>query len=73
MSRVLLLNPPGSRNYIRDYFCSKRAKTNYMFPPSTLLFLSGWLAEAHDVTVLDAIAEGLGWGPFVRENGWPRP
>lgn len=59
MSRVLLLNPPGSHNYIRDYFCSKRAKTNYQFPPSTLLFLSGWLAETHDVMVLDATAEAL--------------
>ena len=31
--RVLLLNPPGERIYIRDYFCSKTTKSNYLFHP----------------------------------------
>lgn len=57
--RVLLLNPPGSRVYIRDYFCSKTTKSNYLFHPIDLLALSGTLAGRHDVAVLDAIAERL--------------
>ncbi|MEX1023749.1 MAG: radical SAM protein [Planctomycetota bacterium] len=57
--RVLLLNPPGARVYIRDYFCSKTTKSNYLFHPIDLVMLSGTLAEEHEVRVLDAIAERL--------------
>lgn len=57
--RVLLLNPPGERVYIRDYFCSKTTKSNYLFHPIDLVVLSGTLDESHDVSVLDAIAEAL--------------
>lgn len=57
--RVLLLNPPGKETYIRDYFCSKTTKSNYLFHPVDLLALSGTLAEQHEVQVLDSIAEGL--------------
>ncbi|MBN1595268.1 radical SAM protein [candidate division FCPU426 bacterium] len=59
MSRVLLLNPPGSKNYIRDYFCSKLSKANYISPPVVLLTLSGILAAQHEVSVLDATVERL--------------
>jgi len=58
--RVLLLNPPGERVYIRDYFCSKTTKSNYLFHPVDLLVLSGSLAEQHEVAVLDCMAERLG-------------
>jgi radical SAM superfamily enzyme YgiQ (UPF0313 family) len=57
--RVLLLNPPGSRIYIRDYFCSKTTKSNYLFHPIDLVMLSGIVASRHEVLVLDAIAERL--------------
>lgn len=57
--RVLLLNPPGRRVYIRDYFCSKTTKSNYLFHPVDLLALSGTLASEHDVRVLDCMAERL--------------
>lgn len=57
--RVLLLNPPGRRTYIRDYFCSKTTKSNYLFHPIDLVVLSGTLAERHETQVLDAMAEGL--------------
>jgi anaerobic magnesium-protoporphyrin IX monomethyl ester cyclase len=59
VSRVVLLNPPGTQNYIRDYFCSKLSKAYYVSPPATLVMLSGILAERHAVTALDAIAERL--------------
>jgi anaerobic magnesium-protoporphyrin IX monomethyl ester cyclase len=57
--RVLLLNPPGERTYIRDYFCSKTTKSNYLFHPIDLVVLSGTLAEAHETLVLDCMAERL--------------
>ena len=57
--RVLLLNPPGREVYVRDYFCSKTTKSNYNFQPVDLLALSGTVAEEHEVSVLDCIAEGL--------------
>ena len=31
--KVLLLNPPGRRNYGRDYYCSKVNKANYVEHP----------------------------------------
>ncbi len=57
--RIVLLNPPGERIYIRDYFCSKTTKSNYLFHPIDLVVLSGTLASEHEVTVLDAMAERL--------------
>jgi anaerobic magnesium-protoporphyrin IX monomethyl ester cyclase len=57
--RVLLLNPPGRRTYIRDYFCSKTTKSNYLFHPIDLVVLSGTLAERHEVLVLDCMAQAL--------------
>lgn len=58
--RVLLLNPPGARIYIRDYFCSKTTKSNYLFHPIDLVVLSGTVAEHHDTAVLDCMAQRLG-------------
>jgi hypothetical protein len=57
--KVLLLNPPGRDLYIRDYFCSKTTKSNYLFHPIDLLILSGVFSQRHDTRVLDAIAERL--------------
>jgi anaerobic magnesium-protoporphyrin IX monomethyl ester cyclase len=58
--RVLLLNPPGDRFYLRDYYCSSISKSGYYWHPIDLLVLSGRLAEAgFTLSVMDAIAEGL--------------
>lgn len=59
MMRLLLLNPPGSRTFIRDYYCSKVSKTNYLFQPIDLVMQSGILSAMHDVTVCDAIASQM--------------
>ena len=56
-SRVLLVNPPGRKTYIRDYYCSKVSKSNYLFHPVDLLILSGRLAEHHELHVMDCIAD----------------
>ncbi len=57
--RILLLSPPGAQIYIRDYYCSKFSKSNYLFHPVDLLMLSGRLAEHHEVHVLDAMADRI--------------
>ena len=57
--RVLLLNPPGRRTYIRDYFCSKTTKSNYLFHPIDLVVLSGTLAARHEIAVIDCMAQSL--------------
>ena len=64
--RVLLLNPPGERIYIRDYFCSKTTKSNYLFHPIDLVVLSGTVAECHDTRVLDCVAEQLDFEAAAR-------
>lgn len=53
---ILLLNPPGEKLYIRDYYCSKVSKAGYIYEPIDLLILSGILSTKHKVYVLDAIA-----------------
>ncbi|KJU85113.1 Fe-S oxidoreductase [Candidatus Magnetobacterium bavaricum] len=57
--RVVLLNPPGKRLYVRDYYCSKVSKSNYLFHPIDLLMLSGRLASRYETHLIDAIADGL--------------
>ena len=53
--RLLLLNPPGDKLYIRDYYCSFSSKANYYWPPQDLIVLSGLLAGEFTVEVEDAI------------------
>lgn len=59
MKKLLLLNPPGSKIYIRDYYCSKVSKTNYVYHPVDLLILSGRLYEKYELKVIDAIAKRI--------------
>jgi len=54
---ILLLNPPGDKLYIRDYYCSFSSKADYYWPPQDLIVLSGLLDGAFQVQVLDAIID----------------
>jgi hypothetical protein len=58
--RILLINPPGDRPYLRDGYCSSVAKGAYYWHPLDLLIQSGWLARSAEVEVLDAIIAGIG-------------
>lgn len=58
-AKVLLLNPPGDKLYIRDYYCSFSSKADYYWPPQDLLALSGLLYHHFSIEVIDAIIEGL--------------
>ncbi len=57
--KVLLLNPPGEKYYIRDCYCSTEAKGRYYWHPLDLLVQSGFLSRHFDVSVLDAVALDL--------------
>ncbi len=57
--RILLLNPPGERLYLRDYYCSKISQANYVNHPIDLLFLSGRLHQLGELQLLDAIVDPL--------------
>ncbi len=54
--KILLLNPPGDKQYIRDYYCSTVSKAGYYWHPIDLLFQSGIIGSLHDVDIIDAIA-----------------
>src|SRR3989344_6619387 len=56
---ILLLNPPGDKTYLRDYYCSKVSKTDYIYQPTDLLLLSGILFQDYDIQFIDAIADRL--------------
>ncbi len=69
MARVLLLNPPpptAGRPVLRDYSCGETTKADYLWAPVDLLVLSGLLDDAHEVSVLDAVAEDLPAAPALR-------
>lgn len=59
MKKVLLLNPPGKHIYIRDYYCSKVSKTDYIYHPVDLLIASTWLHNNFELVAIDAIVENL--------------
>ena len=60
VKKVLLLNPPGDRLYIRDQFCSHVSKGTYYWQPLDLLNISARLhAAGYELAVVDAIAERL--------------
>lgn len=57
--RVLLLNPPSDRLVARDKYCTSISKSFYYWPQVDLLAQSGWLAQRHEIGVVDAVVEGL--------------
>ncbi len=57
--RLVLLNPPGRKVYLRDYFCSKVSQADYIHHPIDLVFLSGYLKEDYELELVDAIVDKL--------------
>ncbi|MFN7954745.1 MAG: radical SAM protein [bacterium] len=58
--RVLLLNPPGARRYLRDVYCSHSSKGTYLYHPLDLVAQAAMLGPRFELFFLDAIAERLG-------------
>ncbi|HEY5996181.1 MAG TPA: radical SAM protein [Candidatus Deferrimicrobiaceae bacterium] len=54
-TKLLLINPPGRKTYLRDYYCSKVSKTGYCPQPIDLVVLSGLLHAHAEIRVIDAI------------------
>ena len=67
MKSVLLLNPPGDKLYIRDYYCSFSSKADYYWPPQDLIVLSGILSEKYRVKVIDAIINKISSDDCLKE------
>ncbi len=60
--KVLLLNPPFHATIIRDNYCCFTSKTDYLWPPVDLLYLSGNLNYSNiQLEVIDAVAEKQTW------------
>ena len=57
MKNILLLNPPGTRFYLRDQYCSSQAKADYYWPAVDLLVLSGILKNHFNIFFIDSIVE----------------
>lgn len=51
--KLLLLNPPGNKRFIRDYYCSFSAKVGYCWPPQDLVLMSGTFAREFDIDYRD--------------------
>src|SRR5262245_32412579 len=58
-NKLLLLNPPGKRVYLRDYFCSKVSQADYLNHPIDFIYLSGLLRGHYELHLLDAIVDRL--------------
>ncbi len=58
--KILLLNLPGRHLYVRDYFCSKISKADYINAPIDLVMISGVLNTGEfELFLIDAIVEKL--------------
>jgi len=59
--KILLLNPPpfDGVTFVRDAYCAGIAKGSYRWAPLDLVMISGTLAQSHDISVLDAGAQGI--------------
>ncbi len=69
--RVLLLNPPGDKPYLRDYYCSHSAKGYYYWHPYDLVVQSGILSRRHEVEYLDANVDRMDFNKAAEEV-WER-
>lgn len=59
MKRILLLNPPGKKPYLRDYYCSLISKGDFIWHPLDLTVLSGILSSKFEIKVIDALAQKM--------------
>ncbi|EKD29150.1 MAG: radical SAM protein [uncultured bacterium] len=57
--KVLLLNPPGNKKFLRDCYCSHISKGSYYWPPYDLLAISGILSDSHNLFAIDCIAQNI--------------
>ena len=56
---VVLLNPPGEQNYIRDYYCSKTSKSDYSYTPVDFLYIGAYLKSSCNLQYIDCIIDNI--------------
>lgn len=66
-NKILLLNPPGSQKYLRDYFCSHISKAHYYWQPYDLFVLSGFLSPHFDLSAIDAIIDNISFEETIEK------
>ncbi|MBU0480942.1 MAG: radical SAM protein [Proteobacteria bacterium] len=57
--KFLFLNPPAPEIVIRDYYCSKSSRSNYLFPPIDFVLQSGVLANDYQLFFIDSVCDHL--------------
>ena len=67
---VLLLNPPGTQNYLRDYYCSKTSKSDYTYTPVDFLYISAYLQEFCELSFLDCVKENIDADTLLKRQQW---
>jgi len=70
---VVLLNPPGSRPWLRDGYCSLEGRRSTRFHPMDLLVQSGLLRDQARITVVEAIGADLDGPAALRAVTAARP
>jgi len=66
-TKILLLNPPGSKPYLRDLYCNSISKGRYYYQPTDLFCLSGVLSkDGYRLSAIDATVEGISTADCVR-------
>lgn len=65
MKKILLLNPPGTQNYIRDYYCSKTSKSDYSYTPVDFLYIGSYLNGRCELSFIDCIVEKISPEPLL--------
>ncbi|MCX7956841.1 MAG: radical SAM protein [Endomicrobia bacterium] len=66
MKKILLLNPPGKKLYIRDYYCSKVSQADYIYHPVDLVYISGFLKDKFEVKFIDCIVEKISLSKILK-------
>ena len=56
---LLFLNPPAPVTVIRDYYCSKTSRSNYLFPPIDFVIQSGVHYSYYNLNFIDAVRDRL--------------
>lgn len=59
LKKVLLLNPPADRLFMRDMYCGFSSKAHYLWEPTDQVILSGLLGRHFHVTVRECIGDQM--------------
>jgi len=73
MKKILLLNLPGKKPYLRDYYCSLISKGDFIWHPLDLTVLSGILSSKFEIKVIDALAQKMDSQKCYQEISKIRP